>query len=397
MENLWQLNSPEFFWKCIHHASPNQWVSIVRHAAEASGMNYSLEAVEDFMAYILGEAQFGDRHWEFSKAKRLYYLLRPYVPVFVKNYLRNIYHRSSNHHQLSWPIESRYIKFQFAALKELMVMSEVESTTIIPFWPNQNKCSIVLTHDVETENGQRFVGDVAALDRKYGFRSSFNFVLDRYPLDLILIDQLRKDGFEVGCHGMRHDGKMFRSKIYFDQEVIEINQALEKFNMVGFRSPFTHRNPIWMQDLNIEYDLSFFDTDPFEPIPGGTMSIWPFMVGKFVELPYTLVQDNTLVNVLGQRSPDIWIEKLGFIYKYHGMALVNVHPDYLLNPIAFGVYEELLQYIKKMDNYWNALPREVSQWWRQRNTMSLNFDDPEIPYQKIKKIGDRIEFCDLLN
>ena len=32
-----------------------------------------------------------------------------------------------------------------------------------------------------------------------------------------------------------------------------------------------------MQALEIEYDLSFFDTDPCEPIPGGTMSIWPFL------------------------------------------------------------------------------------------------------------------------
>ena len=34
----------------------------------------------------------------------------------------------------------------------------------------------------------------------------------------------------------------------------------------------------------MQYDLSFFDTDPFEPIPVGTMSIWPFMLGNFVEI-----------------------------------------------------------------------------------------------------------------
>ena len=45
-----------------------------------------------------------------------------------------------------------------------------------------------------------------------------------------------------------------------------------------------------MRHLEIEYDLSFFDTDPFEPIPGGTMSIWPFFIGHFVELPYTLAR-----------------------------------------------------------------------------------------------------------
>ena len=82
-----------------------------------------------------------------------------------------------------------------------------------------------------------------------------------------------------------------------------------EFGAVGFRAPLTIRNPEWMQALNIEYDLSFFDTDPFEPIPGGTMSIWPFFTGHFVELPYTLVQDYTLVSVLGEDYPKNMVRK----------------------------------------------------------------------------------------
>ena len=68
---------------------------------------------------------------------------------------------------------------------------------------------------------------------------------------------------------------------------------------------------------------------PYEPIPGGTMSLWPFFIGHFVELPYTLVQDYTLTSVLGETTPKIWLEKIDFIEKYHGMALSNSHPDYL--------------------------------------------------------------------
>lgn len=33
------------------------------------------------------------------------------------------------------------------------------------------------------------------------------------------------------------------------------------------------RHPLWMQSLDIEYDLSFFDTDPYEPMAGGSMSM----------------------------------------------------------------------------------------------------------------------------
>ena len=52
--------------------------------------------------------------------------------------------------------------------------------------------------------------------------------------------------------------------------------------------------------LDIQYDLSTFDTDPFEPQPDGVGTIFPFWVdnkrnknGGYVELPYTLPQDFT--------------------------------------------------------------------------------------------------------
>ena len=80
------------------------------------------------------------------------------------------------------------------------------------------------------------------------------------------------------------------------------------------------RNPEWMQALEIEYDLSFFDADPYEPMPGGTMSIWPFILGRFVELPYTLIQDHTLTAVLGETTPRLWLEKVDFIERYRGWS-----------------------------------------------------------------------------
>jgi hypothetical protein len=150
--------------------------------------------------------------------------------------------------------------------------------------------------------------------------------------------------------------------------------------------------PEWMQALEIEYDLSFFDTDPFEPIPGGTMSIWPFEIGRFVELPYTLVQDYTLTAVLGETTPRIWVEKVDFIETFSGLALLNSHPDYLLQPANWRLYEQFLQAMRRRDgSYWHALPREVARWWRARRqvatpdalpgavtgTISLNSGDGE--------------------
>jgi hypothetical protein len=136
-----------------------------------------------------------------------------------------------------------------------------------------------------------------------------------------------------------------------------------------------HRNPEWLQTLDVEYDLSFFDTDPYEPMPGGTTSLWPFFLGHFVELPYTLVQDHTLMVILGERTPRLWLEKVDFIERSKGMALLNSHPDYLREPAHLAIYEAFLNAVRQRGNYWHALPRDVARWWRQRAALEPCWKD----------------------
>ncbi len=96
------------------------------------------------------------------------------------------------------------------------------------------------------------------------------------------------------------------------------------------------------------------------------MAIWPFFIGRFVELPYTLVQDYTLTDVLRQTSPRIWLDKVDFIAKHSGMALLNSHPDYLRSRRNWAIYEAFLDEMAQRRDAWHALPREVAQWWRAR-------------------------------
>jgi hypothetical protein len=160
----------------------------------------------------------------------------------------------------------------------------------------------VLTHDIKTAESQSHVRMVADLEEELGFRLSFNFVPKRYRLDYELMQELQVRGFEIGVHRLKHDGKLFSSQAEFIRRTEPINKYIEDFSAVGFRASITHRQPQWTQVLEIEYDLSFFDTDPYEPIPGGTMRIWPYRIGRFVELPYTHVQDYTLTAVLSERT-----------------------------------------------------------------------------------------------
>jgi len=101
---------------------------------------------------------------------------------------------------------------------------------------------------------------------------------------------------------IKHNGRLFDSKTAFMQKASRINKYLKDWNATGFRAELTHRQPEWMQSLEIEYDLSFLITIPLSPSPVGPWHL-AFFIGHFVELPYTLVQDYTLISVLGETTP----------------------------------------------------------------------------------------------
>lgn len=367
MTNLWSCSTPARFWLCQPEVPDEDWWPAIERALPILGLSPPPHDVDQLLDRVLGEGQFALGRWRLSPARRLYYVLKPVLPRTLTCSLRRLHRPSARAgFPLGWPIEDRFARFQWEVMRQLLLASGQQSLACRRFWPEGHRYAFVLTHDVETEEGQAYVRAVADLEENYGFRSSFNFVPERYPLDLELIEKLRARGFEIGVHGLRHDGKLFRSEAEFGRRAGRINTHLKELDAVGFRSPLMMRNPQWMQALEIEYDLSSFDTDPYEPMPGGTMSIWPFALGRFVELPYTLAQDCTLTTVLGETTPRLWLQKVGFIEQYYGMVLVNTHPDYLKDGATWRVYLDFLRAMKEREGYWHALPREVARWWRGR-------------------------------
>jgi hypothetical protein len=407
MANLWTQNEPRRFWQCRVDLPQADWELAVQRAAPILGLPDVVAAsltdaaasltTEDLLALTLGEGQFGADRWRLSPAKRAYYALKPLLPRALTRVLRRLYspppttgqpvqpQRNPTRGQMGWPAETRYAEFQWEVMRQLAAIRAEESLPFTHFWPNGKLFAFVLTHDVETEKGQSFVREVAGLDESFGFRSSFNFVPERYPLDYELMDELRERGFEIGVHGLRHDGKLFWSQAEFMRRAERINRYLHELEAVGFRAPLTHRHAEWMQALEIEYDLSFFDTDPYEPMPGGTMSLWPFAVGHFIELPYTLVQDYVLAAVLQQRTPGIWLDKVDLIESYHGMVLLNSHPDYMRDDVALlEIYREFLYEVRERGGFWHALPRDVARWWRARlDPDALAAVPPAVPAEAI--------------
>lgn len=365
-KNLWSLNHPRDFWRLSPNPPDEVWQRAIEASLPILGLGSSAASLDSFLELTLGESRFGPNHWRLSPLKQMYYILKPLLPRALTRFLRQHYRNPEQvAKQILWPIEDHYIRFLWNVLAEVSnsTLQDVQPT---PIWPDGHNFAFILTHDVEDKDGQKFIPTVAALEEEFGFRSSFNFVPERYPIDWGLLNDLRQRGFEIGIHGLKHDGKLFSSQKEFERRAARINHYLREFDAVGFRSPLTHRNPEWMQVLDIEYDLSFFDTDPFEPIPGGTMNVYPFFIGHFVELPYTLVQDYTLTDVLNERTPNLWLDKVNFLREVQGMALLNTHPDYLLSPGRFMIYSAFLSAMHAQNDAWHALPRDVARWWRMR-------------------------------
>ena len=300
---------------------------------------------------------------------RTYYQVKPFVPKSLRWALRRC--RAAGirkRHAAVWPINE----------------AAGNTPDAWPGWPDGKRFALVLTHDVESQVGVDQVRALAEVEMKHGFRSSFNFIPEgEYGVPASLREWLLDRGFEVGVHDLNHDGKLYQSRTGFAAKARRINHYLREWNATGFRSGFMLRELGWLHDLDIEYECSTFDTDPFEPQPTGAHTIFPYWIHRpedtaepgrrkgYVELPYTLPQDSTLFLLLREPDTEIWRRKTEWIIRRGGMVLMNVHPDYIdmtgsrtrmTYPLAH--YNEFLHWVRDQasEDVWHVLPREMSRF-----------------------------------
>ncbi len=299
---------------------------------------------------------------------RTYYLLKPLVPRHWRMVARRVRARQLRESCAdTWPI----------------LESAGARPEGWPGWPEGKDFAVVLTHDVEGQAGVDQVRQLAELEMECGFRSSFNFVPEgEYRVTPELRNWLTEADFEVGVHDLNHDGHLYNNRDEFRAKAQRINHYLDAWGAVGFRSAFMMRELEWMRDLDVLYDASTFDTDPFEPQPDGAGTIFPYRMAPdpvtgakgYIELPYTLVQDVTLFLLLEENSPEVWLRKLDWIVEKGGMVLVNIHPDYVdfsgnaeAAPLRFRseIIREFLETVsrKYAGRYWQPLPRELATWY----------------------------------
>jgi predicted glycosyltransferase/peptidoglycan/xylan/chitin deacetylase (PgdA/CDA1 family) len=324
------------------------------------------------------------------KAIDFYYQIKPAIPRWLQIGLRRmIAAQKRKVNADTWPINPSAAK-------------QPDGWT---GWPDNKRFALILQHDVDSITGLKRCVRLADMEKQHNFRSSFNFVPEDYPTPPTLMRKLVASGFEVGVHGLRHDGKLFRRPDEFCAKIPRINHYLRKWGAVGFTSPSMLRKLTWIAELDIEHSCSTFDTDPFEPQSDGINSIFPFLASNetksrtYVELPYTLPQDHGLFVILKEKDIRIWKQKIDWIAENGGMAALNTHPDYMnfdgtsraREEYPVGYYLEFLEYVREKyaGQYWHVLPREMAQFWRKTVSVDRQADPPAKKAKSLPQAGLR--------
>jgi hypothetical protein len=308
--------------------------------------------------------------------RKTYYAMRPLLPTSVRKHLQRMALRGWDHAQFpGWPVDQTVDR-----LFEQMMISAIRANSgecipFIWFWPAGHSSCAIMTHDVETCVGRDFCSNLMDVDDSFGIKSSFQLIPEgRYDLSESFLESFRTRGFEINVHDFNHDGDLFRNREEFLRRVARINDYGRKFAAVGYRSGVLYRNLNWYEFFDYAYDMSVPNVGHLDPQRGGCCTTKPYFISKILEIPVTATQDYTLFNILGQYSMDLWERQIELVLEHNGLISFIVHPDYLLDERARTVYLSLLERLTQLrctSKMWIPLPRELNDWWRNRNDMRL--------------------------
>lgn len=308
--------------------------------------------------------------------RKLYYQVRPLTNLAMRRQVqkfnaRNWRKRSFPH----WPVDTTVENISETVLLMSMKAKGIEKVPFIGFWPDGANGCLTMTHDVETAAGRDYCAKLMNVDDSFGIKAAFGIVPEqRYEVSPNLLESIRSLGFEVAIQDLNHDGRLFDSQEEFLRRVKSINNYGREYGAKGFRAAMLYRKPEWYDALEFAYDMSFPNVAPLDPQPGGCCTVMPYFIGDVLELPVTTTQDYTLFHVLNERSIDLWRSQVDLILKKNGLVSFIVHPDYVMEPETYSVYEGLLSHLRelrKRTSIWCALPSEINSWWRARSKMSL--------------------------
>ena len=308
--------------------------------------------------------------------RKTYYAMRPFLPTSVRKYLQRMALRGWERARFPrWPVDQTVDRLFDRMMACVIRAHPGEPIPFIWFWPDGYSSCATMTHDVETAVGRDFCSTLMDLDDAFGIKSSFQVIPEvRYEVSDEFLHTIRERGFEINVHDFNHDGDLFRDREEFLRRVARINDYGRKFRSSGYRSGVLYRNLDWYEFFDCSYDMSVPNVGHLEAQHGGCCTSKPYFIGKILEIPVVATQDYTLFNILGQYSMDLWEQQIKLVREQNGLISFIVHPDYLLDKPARDLFSTLLARLaelRRQSAMWIPLPRELNDWWRNRNEMRL--------------------------
>lgn len=317
--------------------------------------------------------------WQES-LKNAYYCLRPLMHVQIRRSIQRARLDGWRNLQFPhWPVDTTVENLCEELLRLSMKAQGVNRVPFIWFWPDGAQSCVVMTHDIETERGKTFCNELMDLDDSFGIKASIQVVPEgRYEVSAAFIQGIRDRGFEVNVQDLNHDGHLFRNREEFLRRAQRINEYGKHYGAKGFRAAVLYRNLDWYDALEFSFDMSVPNVAHLDPQRGGCCTVMPYFVGDILEIPLTTTQDYMLFHLLNDYSLDLWKAQTELIVEKNGLMSFIVHPDYVIEKRARGIYRELLSFLRQLDStrrIWFALPGEIDRWWRARNRMRMVHGD----------------------
>ena len=352
-----------------------------------------------------------DGHRGLSQWKRAlkdaYYVFRPLMPVKLRKHLQRAHLKGWRDLSFPrWPVDTTVEDLCEQLLLLSMKAQGIDKVPFIWFWPNGAQSCATMTHDIETEEGRDFCTELMNIDEAFGIKASFQIVPEgRYGIPGALIQAIRDRGFEINIQDLNHDGNLFRDPEEFSRRAQRINKYGETYGASGFRAAVLYRNLDWHDALQFAYDMSVPNVAHLDPQRGGCCTVMPYFFGKTLEIPVTTTQDYSLFYLLNNYSLKLWKAQTNLIVARNGLVSFIIHPDYVIEEKARGVYRDLLSFLRELgrkQGMWFAVPGEINRWWGARQKMRLlgqdgnwRIDGEGAEHARVafaRRVGDRLEY-----
>lgn len=190
---------------------------------------------------------------------------------------------------------------------------------------------LVLSHDVEGSGGFEKALDLAAIEERFGFRSTWFVVTGEYAIDHGVLEELGARGHRIGWHEYRHDNRFpFLDRKEMLDRMARSEGFFNRYNVGGFRSPSYLFSDAMFEALTgrFAYDSSRLDYDVIsgKEIKGCFCPYPYFRESGLLELPVTIPFE--IPFIAGKNvSWEVWRAKTAFLLGHAAMVHINTHPD----------------------------------------------------------------------